>query len=328
MSKKLRWGILGCGTIANEFAHDLVYTNNCELLAAGSRLSKKAKAFAKKYKAERFYGGYQELVEDKDVDVVYIATPHPFHKENTLQAIMAGKAVLCEKPAALNARQFRRMQNAAAKKGVFLMEGMWTRFFPVMRLLKKWLDEKHIGDCLELKADFGFHFKVPPQHRIHNLRLGGGALLDLGIYVVSLASMVYRTQPKKIVSVVHKERTGVDDQASILFQYENGASAALSCSSRFAMKQQVCIYGTKGMIIIPDNFYRPTEIILKMEGKIAKTYNFPHHGNGFQYEADRVADCIRKGKLQSDIMPLNESLAILQTMDKIRQQWNLKYPDE
>lgn len=328
MSKKLRWGILGCGTIANEFAADLFFSKNSELFAAGSRSLKKAQAFAKKYNAKHYYGSYQELVEDKDVDVVYVATPHPFHLKNTLQAVSAGKAVLCEKPAALNAKQFHGMKNAAATKGVFLMEGMWTRFFPVIRLLKQWLDEKRIGVILDVKADFGFHFKVPLQNRIHNPKLGGGALLDIGIYVVSLASFVFQKQPKKIASIVHKENTGVDDQSSILFRYEDGASASLSCSSRFAMKQQVCIYGTKGMILIPDNFYRPTEIILKMEGQTSKTYNFPHPGTGFQYEIDHVADCIKKGKLQSDIMPLNESYEILQTMDKIRSQWNLKYPGE
>jgi dihydrodiol dehydrogenase / D-xylose 1-dehydrogenase (NADP) len=328
MSKKIQWGILGCGTIANEFAYDLAYTINSELVAAGSRSLEKARAFAKKYKAKRFYGSYQDLVKDNDVDVVYVATPHPFHNENTLQAVSAGKAVLCEKPAALNARQFLRMKNAAAKKGVFLMEGMWTRFFPVMCILKRWLDEKQIGDILEVKADFGFHFKVPAGHRIHNMKLGGGALLDLGIYPVSLASFVYHKQPRKIISIVHKEKSGADEQDSILFQYENGASASLSCTSRVMMKQQVCIYGTKGMILIPDNFYRPTEITLKMEGQAEKTYNFLHPGTGFQYEIDHVADCVSKGKLQSDIMSLNESLEILQTMDKIRKQWNLKYPNE
>jgi len=328
MARKIRWGILGCGTIAADFAEDIVLTKNCEVLAAGSRTSQKAKAFAKKFGIKRWYGSYQQLLSDGDIDIVYVATPHTLHMQNTLDSIRAGKAVLCEKPIAINAKQFRRMQRAAKKKGVFLMEGMWTRFFPSMYLLRKWLKQKLIGDVLELKADFGVHFRVGPKHRIHNPKLGGGALLDLGIYVVSMASMVFGRQPKKIVSLVHKEKTGVDDQSSIVFQYDNGRGASLSCSGRFWMKQQLCIYGTKGMIIIPDDFYCHSKVMLELEGKKKKVYDFTYRGNGFQYEAEHVANCLNSKKTESDIMGLDESGAIMETMDKIRRQWKLKYTDE
>jgi len=328
MARKIRWGILGCGTIAAEFAEGIAITKNCELLAAGSRTSQKAKAFAKKFGIKRWYGSYEQLLTDADIDIVYVTTPHTLHMQNTLDSIRAGKAVLCEKPIAINAKQFRRMQRAAKKKGVFLMEGMWTRFFPSMHLLRKWLKQKIIGNVLELKADFGVHFRVGPKHRIHNPKLGGGALLDLGIYVVSMASMVFGRQPQKIVSLVHKGKSGVDDQSSIVFQYDGGRGASLSCSSRFWMKQQLCIYGTKGMIIIPDDFYRPSKVILELEGEKQKIYDFAYRGNGFQYEAEHVADCLRRRKIESDIMSLDESGAIMETMDKIRRQWKLKYPGE
>ncbi len=328
MARKIRWGILGCGTIAAEFAGDIELTKNCEVLAAGSRTSQKEKAFAKRFGIKRWYGSYEKLLADGDIDIVYVATPHTLHMQNTLDSIRAGKAVLCEKPIAINAKQFRRMQRAAKEKGVFLMEGMWTRFFPSMKLLRKWLKQKLIGDVLELKADFGVHFRTGPKHRIHNPKLGGGALLDLGIYVVSMASMVFGRQPQKIVSLVHKEKTGVDDQSSIVFQYDNGRGASLSCSSRFWMKQQLCICGTKGMIIIPDDFYRPSKLILELEGRKQKIYDFDYRGNGFQYEAEHVTDCLRKRKTESDIMSLEESGAIMETMDKIRSQWKLKYPNE
>lgn len=328
MARKIRWGILGCGTIAGEFAEDIAITKNCEILAAGSRTPQKAKAFAKKFGIKIWYGSYQQLLRDGDVDIVYVATPHTLHMQNTLDSIRAGKPVLCEKPIAINAKQFRRMQRVAKAKGVFLMEGMWTRFFPSMKLIRKWLKEKLIGDVLELKADFGVHFRTGQKHRIHNPKLGGGALLDLGIYVVSLASMVFGRQPKKIVSLVHKEKNGVDDQSSLVFQYEGGRGASLSCSSRFWMKQHLCIYGTKGMIIIPDDFYRPSKVVLELESKKQKIYDFAYRGNGFEYEAEHVADCLSKKKTESDIMPLDESGAIMETMDKIRRQWKLKYPDE
>ena len=328
MMRKIRFGILGCGRIAGEFAADIAVTKNCEVLAAGSRTAKKAKTFAEKLGIKKWYGSYEQLVNDADLDIIYVATPHTMHMENTLQSIRAGKAVLCEKPIAINAMQFRRMQRAAKVKGVFLMEGMWTRFFPSIRLIKKWLKEKIIGDVLELKADFGVHFRLGKKHRIRNPELGGGALLDLGIYVVSMASMVYGRQPKKIISIVHKEKTGVDDQSSIVFGYEGGRTASLSCSCRFSMKQRLCIYGTKGMIIVPDDFYCPSRVILELEGKREKIYDFAHRGSGFEYEAEHVADCLRKSKTESDIMPLDESGVIMKTMDKIRSRWKLKYPDE
>jgi dihydrodiol dehydrogenase / D-xylose 1-dehydrogenase (NADP) len=327
-SKKIRWGIIGCGTIAHRFAHDLAYSKHGCLAAVASRKTAKAKQFAEQFKIARFYGSYEQLANDRDIDAVYVATPHSFHMNDTLMAIDAGKAVLCEKPFAMNARQVRRMEDAAAKKGVFLMEGMWTRFFPAVRLLNQWLAEKKIGDVFSLHAEFGFRFNFGPEHRLLNLKLGGGALLDLGIYVVSFASMVFGRQPDQIKTTVHYAKTGADDQSSLLFQYPDGKMATLSCSSRILMEQRVCIYGSQGMIRVVPDFFHPSCISLVQEGKREISKKFPHPGLGFQYEADHVAECIMKGKLQSQIMPLQESLDIIKTMDKIRKQWHLKYPNE
>lgn len=303
MTKKIRWGILGCGSNAYRFAQDMAYAKKCQLLAAGSRSLRKAKAFAHKLNVDRAYGSYEQLVADKDVDVIYVATPHPFHMDTSLLSIKAGKSVLCEKPITINAKQARRMKTAAAKQSVFLMEGMWTRFFPAIIQVRKWLKDRRIGQVLAIKADFGRHFKVGPQHRIHNSELGGGVLLDLGSYVVSFASMTLGKQPEKIVSAVHMGETSVDDQASLLFQYSEGAIVSLSCSSRVHMEPHAYIYGTKGMIVIPPNFHRPSHIILKLEGKKEKTLEFPHPGWGFSFEADHVADCILKGKGQAISCP-------------------------
>ena len=184
---------------------------------------------------------------------------------------------------------------------------------------------------MALEAAFGVNFKVfnvGPKHRIHNPELGGGALLDLGIYPVSFASMVYARQPQKIKSVVHMEKTGVDDQSSLVFEYDQGATAMLSCSSRVEMKAEARIYARKGMITAGPNFYRPQTLTLQLQDHEPKTVKYSHLGNGFQFEADHVADCLLKKKLQSDLMPLAESLAIITTMDKIRKQWKLKYPNE
>lgn len=328
MSKKIRWGIMGCGGIADKYARDLAFTRYGELAAVGSRSKVKAQTFAAQHGGVRAYGSYEELAADPDVDVVYVATPHPFHLDNTLLALSSGKHVLCEKPLAMNAKQTRRMIAAAQKKGVFLMEAMWTRFFPAMGRLRKWLAEGRIGKVLAVEADFGIHFKVGPQHRIFNPALGGGALLDLGVYPISLVSMVYGDQPEKIVSTVHTHSTGVDDRAVIAFEYANGATAAISTSSIVNMKNEARIFGTEGMIIVHEMFLRPNQLTLIMEGKSPKTFDFPFTGHGMHFEADHVHQCLRKGQTESDIMPLNETLAIIQTMDKIRKQWKLKYPNE
>jgi predicted dehydrogenase len=307
---------MGGGSIANQYANDLALTQYGKLAAVGSRSKAKAQTFAAQHGGVRAYGSYEEVVADPDVDIVYVATPHPFHMENTLLAIAHGKHVLCEKPIALNAKQTRVMIAAAQKKGVFLMEGMWTRFFPAMVQLRKRLAAGRIDKVIAVEADFGIHFKAGPEHRIFNPHLGGGA------------SMILGAQPKKIVSVVHKHTTGVDDHAVIAFEYADGATASIGISSRVRMKNEVRIFGTKGMITVHEMFLHPNKLTLEADGKKPQTFDLPFAGQGMQFEADHVHQCLRKGQTESDIMPLNETLAIMQTMDKIRKQWKLRYPNE
>ena len=328
MAKKIRWGIMGCGGIAGSFARDLALTKHGQLAAVGSRSKVKAKKFAAPYEGVRAHGSYEELVQDKNVDIVYVATPHPWHMDNTLLAIRAGKHVLCEKPIAMNARQTQRMITAAREKGVFLMEGMWARFFPAMVQLRKWLAAGRIGKVSAVEADFGVCFRFGEKHRVFNPDLGGGVLLDLGIYPISFASMVYGVQPEKIVSTVHKTQMGVDDHAVIGFEYTDSTTAALGISGIVKMKNEARIFGTKGIITVHESFYRPNRLTLEMEGKKPKIIDFSYSGGGMQFEADHVNQCLRNGKLQSNIMPLDETRAIMQTMDKIRRQWKLKYPNE
>jgi dihydrodiol dehydrogenase / D-xylose 1-dehydrogenase (NADP) len=328
MTKKIRWGIMGCGWIADKFVGDLPLTKHGQLVAVGSRSKVNAKQFAAKHGGARAHGSYEELAADPDVDIVYVATPHPWHMENTLLAIRHGKHVLCEKPIAINAKQARRMIAAAQNKGVFLMEAMWTRFFPAIIQARKWLANSRIGKVLAIEADFGVHFKVGPEHRIFNLVLGGGALLDLGIYPVSLASMIFRAQPHKIVSTVRKTTEGVDKHAVIGFEYSDGATAAISTSSIVQMKNEARIFGDKGMITVHDLFICPNRLTLVPTDKKPKTIDFSYDGHGMHFEADHVHQCLRKKQLQSDILPLEETLSIMRTMDKIRRQWKLKYINE
>lgn len=321
MSKKIKFGIMGCGTIGATFAGDLKHAEHCKLSAVASRSQEKADLFARKYKAKTGYDSYEKLVADPEVDVVYVATPHPLHFENSLLAINAGKHVLCEKPITMNAGELRQLIAAAKKNKVFLMEGMWTRCFPAMAKIRKWLAADKIGKVMAVQADFGVKFEVGPEHRIFNPELGGGAMLDLGVYPISFASMVFGRAPKKIQSAATFHSPGVDDHLALIFEYDQGELATIGCSTIIKYKHEARIYGQQGMIIVNEWFTRPRSISLIMQDKKEKIFEFPHPGTGFFYEADHVADCIKNGMTESDIMPLAESLQIQQTMDKIRKKW-------
>jgi predicted dehydrogenase len=326
MSDKIQWGIIGCGQIASVFAEALCELEEAELLAVGSRSLDKAKGFAEKFGAERTYGSYAELVADRDIDVVYIATPHVFHMENTLLCIEAGRAVLCEKPFAVNTRQARRMIEAARAKGVFLMEAMWTRFIPAIVKVRQLLSDGVIGQVRMVQADFGYRFDFDQKHRAFNLELGGGALLDVGVYPVSLASMIFGRQPKAIGGVADIGQTGVDEQSAFVLRYTEGELAVLYCALRTETPGEAVIIGTEGMIRVHYPFWRSKCLTIRRDGKDTELLDLPFECNKFCFQAEHVQNCLREGKKQSDIMTLDESLAIMETMDRIRAPWGLKYP--
>ena len=326
--RKIRWGILGTGAIARKFAEGLKLLPDAELLAVGSRAARTAEKFADAFQIPHRYAGYDKLASDSDVDVVYVATPHPFHMENTLTCLNAGRAVLCEKPFAVNASQATRMVNIARNKRLFLMEAMWTRFLPVMVKVRRLLDQQVVGEVRLLQADFGFKGKWNPKGRLFNPELAGGALLDVGVYTVSFASMVFKKSPKEISAMAHIGRTGVDEQSAMLFGYNNGQLAVLSCAVRTETPQQAFIMGTKGTISIYPHFWRATSATISVEGKKDRVFKVPLDGYGLDHQAREVMRCLRAGKLESEVMPLDESIQIMKTMDKIRTQFQLKYPME
>jgi predicted dehydrogenase len=328
MEKKVCWGIIGTGFIANKFAEALQFLPENELVAVGSRASATAKKFGRAFGIPHQHNSYNKLANDPDIDVVYIATPHPFHKENTVLCLKAGKAVLCEKPFAVNSSQAQQMIDVARDGKLFLMEAMWTRFLPIIVKVREWLGQGLIGPVRFLQADFGFKGSENPKGRLLNPELAGGALLDVGVYTVALASMVFRKQPLKVTGLAHIGQTGVDEQSAMLLNYRDGQLAVLSCSIRTQTPQEAVIAGTEGMIRIHSPFWSATTATISIEGKEDETVKIPHECNGFEYEAREVMQCLRAGKLESDIMPLNESLSIVKTMDEIRAQWGLKYPME
>ncbi|MEK3731782.1 Gfo/Idh/MocA family oxidoreductase [Paenibacillus sp. FSL M8-0334] len=326
-SGKIRWGIMGTGWIAEQFAADLAYTDNAELLAVGSRTSDSAGAFAAKFSVPRAYGSYEELVQDQDVDAVYIATPHPLHRDNVLLSLRAGKAVLCEKPFTINGAELEELINAARKDKLFLMEAMWTRFLPPIRQVREWLKDGRIGEARLVKADFGFRSGWNPEGRLLNLELGGGALLDAGIYPVSFASMIFGAEPEQIHSTAHIGETGVDEQFSVLLTYEGGKSASLNGAIRLGLTNEAYIFGTEGYIHIP-SFLNATSASLHVQGEEPVHFKDDRKEKGYAFEAYEVGKCLLEGRLESDIIPLDESLAIMKLLDRIREPWGLKYPSE
>ncbi len=328
MIDKIHWGIIGCGSIAAKFAEGLGVLDDAELTAVGSRTEDKARAFAKKHNAKRAYGSYEQLAKAPGVDVVYVATPHPFHMENTILCLEHGKAVLCEKPFAMNARQAERMIDAAKKANVFLMEAMWTRFIPLTVEIRRLIENSAIGPVRFFQADFGYATDRGAQSRALNPHLGGGALLDVGIYPISFASMLFGAQPSKITSQAQIGKTGVDEQSGYLFTYDGGGFCVLSSAVTTKTPGRAVIAGDDGLIKIHLPFHRAEKATIVTPDNKETVIEKPIEGNGYNYQAAEVHNCLRQGKLQSDIMPLKESLAIMETMDKIRQQWGLRYPCE
>lgn len=328
MGSKTRWGILSTGNIAKQFARGLSALPDAELAAVGSRAQETADAFGDEFNVPRRHASYEALANDPEVDVIYVSTPHQMHRANTLLCIGAGKPVLCEKPFAINALEAADMVDAARRANVFLMEAMWTRFLPAIAKVREWLADGRIGEPRMVNADFGFRAEVNPKGRLFCLDYGGGALLDVGVYTISFASMVFGEAPIRTAGFAHIGETGVDEQASMVLGYGNGQTASLTCAVRLNTPHNATIVGTKGSILIHPRFWCTMGATLRVDGEDDVEFTMPHKGNGYEYQAEEVMRCLREGKRESAIMPLDESVAIMQTMDQIRSQWGLKYPME
>jgi len=325
--RAVRWGILGTGAIARQFVEGLGVLPEAEVLAVGSRSEASAERFAGERGIPRRYASYEDLAADPDLDVVYVATPHPFHAENAELCLAAGKAVLCEKPFTVNAAEAERVAGLAREKGLFLMEGMWTRFFPLMERLRNLLSTGELGEPRMLSADFGFRAPLDPASRLFAPDLGGGALLDVGVYCVSLASMVLGA-PVRTAGLSHLGETGVDEQAAMILEHEAGRLSTLSIGIRTATPQEATIPGTEGYVKIHSPWWRPTTMTISRPGEEDETVEAPITGNGFNYEAAEVMRCLDEGRTESAVMPLDETLSVMSAMDELRGAWGLRYPSE
>ena len=327
MSDTIRWGILSTGSIAHSFAKGLASAKDAELVAVGSRTQEAADTFGDEFNVPRRHASYADLANDPDVDAIYVATPHSLHKENTMLCLEAGKAVLCEKPFTINAAETREMVELARKKQIFLMEAMWTRFIPLMCRVRELVAEGAVGEVRMVSADFGFRAGFNPEGRLFAPALGGGGLLDVGVYTISFASMILG-RPTRVTGLCHLGESGVDEQAAVVLGYDAGRLALLSCGVRINTPHEATILGTDGQIRIHPAFWKPTDMTVRASGKDPEDMAIPFEGNGYNYQAEEVGHCLREGKTESSIMPLDESIEIMETMDEIRAQWGLKYPME
>ncbi len=325
-SETIHWGILGPGSIAHQFAAGLQTTAGANLLAVGSRSQEKADAFADQFGVPNRYASYEALAADPDVHAIYIATPHPAHKEAALLCIAHGKAVLCEKPFTVNANEAAEVIAAARAKDVFVMEAMWSRFFPAMGHVRRLLADGVIGEPRMLQADFGFRTGVNPESRLFNPFLAGGGLLDVGVYTISLSSMIFGA-PNQVAGLAQMGETDVDEQAAIVLGHPGGQIASLITGIRINTPHEAYILGTDGHIKLHAPWWKPATMTVNSGGK-SEDVTVAYEGQGMNYEAAEVGHCLRAGKTESDILPLTETLSIMKTMDTLRAQWGLKYPME
>jgi predicted dehydrogenase len=316
MTEPLRWGVLGTGGIAHTFASDLRFTDDGVVAAVGSRSKVSADAFGDEFDVPRRHASYEDLVRDDGVDVIYVGTPHPLHFANAMLALEHKKPVLVEKAFTMTAQEARDLVAAARSNQLFLMEAMWTRFLPHVVALRDLIHKGALGEIVTIEADHGQWFEHDPGSRLFAPELGGSALLDLGVYPVSFASMLLGT-PERLTALVDPAFSGVDGQASMLFGYAHGAQAVLNCTSGARTATRACVSGTEARIEIDGDFYAPTSFTLITRDGDEQRFDFATRGRGLHYEAHEVASCLRDGKLESSVMPLDESVSIMETMESV-----------
>lgn len=334
--KKIGWGIIGPGAIFKRLMNDLTYCENARLIAVSSRSLKRAQDASKEYGFKKAYGTYEEIINDEDVDVIYVATPHPFHKEHVLLCLNAGKAVLCEKPIGVNEKETQEMVDCARENKVFFMEAMWTRHFPVNQKIKKIISSGVIGKPILMNVDFCFgNWKDKDEFDknsiLFNLELAGGSLLDVGIYCISYITWMYNKQPNEIQATMTELSTGVDGICAGIFKYNDGEIASFKSSVIQSTKHKAEIYCEYGDIFV-DDFWHPTKAVISYKDDREDMIIEDNYGidgrTGFNYEINHVIKCMNKGLFESPYMTWQNSIDVMETMDNIRDKIGLKYPFE
>jgi predicted dehydrogenase len=327
MSEQLRWGILGPGGIADTFTKDLA-TGGHRVTAVGSRSLDSAQTFAAAHGIPNVHGSYEELVADPEVDIVYVATPHPFHAEQAILALNAGKHVLVEKAFTVNEAQAKAVVDLATEKNLVVLEAMWTRFLPHMVRIRELLAAGALGEVRGLIADHDQKISTDPTHRLQDPNLGGGALLDLGIYPISFAWDVFG-EPSSVYAISSPTPTGVDQNTAIVFGYPDGGKAVLHTTLDARGPSTAVIVGTEARIEIEPVWYNAVSFdLIDPDGAVLEHFDGTVSGRGMQYQAAEIERIIASGELAGTVLPPAESVAIMGTLDEIRRQIGLSYPGE
>lgn len=325
----MKWGILAIGTIAAKFADTVNRMGDDHTLAAcASRSKEKAADFAHRFAIPRAYDSYEAMMNDPEVEAVYIATPNNLHYENCLLCLNAGKHVLCEKPFTVSRREGEQLFALAREKGLFLMEAFWIRFLPALQKMKELIDSGAIGDVVWARSDYGFISKGARKDRKFDSTLAGGALLDIGIYNLGFMRMVMGdAQPESFDSSFHISSYGTDDFSTILLRYPGRKSAVVTTAIGMDMPRHAAIYGTKGAIFLED-FQHAEKLTLRVDGEDPVLFDLPREINGFEYQIREAAQCVAAGRVSSDILKPEDTLDILELMEQIRRSWGMKFACE
>lgn len=326
MKKTYNWAILGCGKIARKFASDLKHLPNANLYAAASRSLERAVEFATEFGFEKAYGSYDEMVNDPKVDIVYVATPHSHHCEHALLCLHHQKATLVEKAFAINLKEVNLMIEAARKNDTFLMEAFWTRFQPSFLKVMEIIKSGELGMLKMIQSDFSFHADFDADKRLYNIALGGGSLLDIGIYPVFMTLMAFG-KPSEIRTLANFSSTGAEESIAMSFKYPGGELASLTSSFAAFSSTQTELHFEKGFVRMNRRFFTPTSLIYWKNGEEIKTIDF-EKGSGFGYEleAAHVMDCLDEGKKESDLLPLKFSADLMSILDHVRKDAGIVFP--
>ena len=324
MKKNYRWGIIGAGKIADKFCTALSFVEGAEVYAIASRNMVNAKLYAGKYNAAKCYDNYKDLMQDEAVDIIYIATPHAFHFEQAMQCLQHKKPVLCEKPMTLSYHQTLALVTSAKEKNVFIMEGMWTSCMPFLDKIQSLIKQDVIGELQYVAANFGFSTPFNEESRLFKKSLGGGSLMDVGVYPVFLATTLLG-EPSQLKTIAKLTSTGVDEYCNTVLQYENGATAHLVSSIIFNTAIEAEISGAKGRIVIENPWFKATDFRVELNDVPIEKFSMPHQSNGFEHEIKEVMHCLDNGLLQSSKMPHQLTLSISKIMEEILLQGGVKY---
>jgi predicted dehydrogenase len=327
VTEEIRWGIVGPGRIAENLVRDFAVVDGARAVAVASRSRSRAEDFARRHGIERAHGSYADILADPDVDVLYLATPHPQHHAIALGALRAGKALLIEKAFTATLAGAQEVVDLARETGVFVMEAMWTRFQPAVVRMRELIVEGAIGEVRSVQADLGVRRDFDPTDRLFAKELGGGALLDLGVYVVSFAQMLLG-DPDTVTATGSLFETGVDAEAALLLGWADGRSATLTTSLRYGLPGQARVFGTAGWIDVLPRFHHPDTILLHRNDAEPETITRPHVGGGYVHELVEVTECVRAGATESVVMPLSDTLAVQAALEHAAEQLGVRHAED